>query len=163
MSGAVLSTCGRYRYHLHRRWGEGPSVTFIGVNPSTADASTDDATVRKWRGFSERWGYGAFDVVNLFAYRATDVRELTSAADPVGADNDEFLRAAFEDTSASLIVPCWGDRSKLPKALRTRVGRVRLMLTAASAPVRVFGLTASLDPKHPLMLGYATPLQDWLP
>ena len=51
---------------------------FFGVNPSTADASSDDSTVRKWRGFTQRWGGSRFIVGNVFAYRSTDVRQLAA-------------------------------------------------------------------------------------
>jgi hypothetical protein len=58
------------------------------VNPSTADAETDDPTIRKVKGFSERAGYGHIIVGNLFAFRATDIKQLRTARDPNGPDND---------------------------------------------------------------------------
>ena len=163
---ATISECGRFRYTLSRSLGiltaHTPKVVaFIGVNPSTADADTDDATVRKWRGFATRWGCDSFVVGNLFAYRATDVRELAKAGDPVGHENNEHLRAVLD--GVDFVVPCWGSRNKLPPSLRERIDDVRRMLRACASPVRVFGLTASGDPKHPLMLGYSTELQDWTP
>ena len=82
---AVISNCGMYRYRLDRMVSDsGPVYAFFGVNPSTADASVDDATVRKWRGFVQRWGGSRFIVGNVFAYRATDVNELATAVDPFG-------------------------------------------------------------------------------
>ena len=82
---AIISHCGKYRYRLDRMVSDsGPVYAFFGVNPSTADASVDDATVRKWRGFVQRWGGSRFIVGNVFAYRATDVNELATAVDPFG-------------------------------------------------------------------------------
>lgn len=158
---ATISRCGLYRYSLDRAWGHGKTITFIGVNPSTADASIDDATVRRWRGFSERWGFASFTVVNLFAFRSTDVGALASAQDAIGPENDRYIRAAIG--AADLVVPCWGDRGKLPRALRPRIDAVRELLRTGTAPVQVFGLTAGGDPKHPLMLSYATERKDWVP
>lgn len=158
---ATISQCGLYRYTLDRAWGHGKSITFVGVNPSTADASVDDATVRRWRGFSERWGYAKFTVVNLFAFRSTDVRALAKAGDPVGPDNDRYILTAIG--AADLVVPCWGDRSKLPRSLRPRIEVVRTILRDRAAPIQVFGLTASGDPKHPLMLSYGTERKPWVP
>lgn len=162
---AVISPCGRYRYTLERdveaifpRHGV---VVFIGVNPSTADAESDDATVRKWRGFAGRLGYSRFLVGNLFAYRATDVRALARADDPVGPDNDAHLAALIK--AADLVIPCWGSRAKLPPALWPRIDAVRAQLRVGRPRVLVFGLTGSGDPKHPLMLGYDTRLEDWTP
>ena len=80
---AIISHCGKYRYRLDRMVSDsGPVYAFFGVNPSTADASVDDATVRKWRGFVQRWGGSRFIVGNAFAYRSTDVRQLAAVEDP---------------------------------------------------------------------------------
>lgn len=46
------------------------------LNPSTADASVDDATITRCIGFAKLWGYGGLYVGNLWAYRATDPKEL---------------------------------------------------------------------------------------
>ncbi len=158
--GAIISQCGLYRYRLDRTVGmDGPSYAFFGINPSTADASADDATVRKWIGFTKTWGGSRFIVGNVFSYRATDVRELAKAWNPVGPENfPHLLRIANE---ADILVPCWGNRDKVPKNLRGRLDDVLAMLLATDKPVMHFGRTASGDPKHPLMLGYATPLQQW--
>lgn len=157
---AVISECGRYRYGLERQlnWpGEG-TVVFIGVNPSTADASLDDATIRKMRGFASIWGFERMVVVNLFAWRATDVRELRQVFDPQGPDWSKHFHEAL--TSAKMIVPCWGDRAKMPAEWRHIIDRVRESLPAYP-DVRHLGLTKGGDPKHPLMLGYKTPLTRW--
>lgn len=160
---AVLSDCGKYRYSLSRQFGLGDrSVTFIGVNPSTADAEVDDATVRKWIGFAKRWGYDGIEVVNLFAFRSTDVRALATADDPVGISNDRYTERAL--LRASMVVPCWGSITKIPDALRGRIDIVRdWMNRAVNAPVKCLGYTKHGDPRHPLMLGYDTPLEPWLP
>lgn len=159
---AVISECGAYRYHLTRVLGAGHgAVVFIGVNPSTADATTDDATVRKWIGFTRRWGFGVMQVGNLFAYRATDVRQLGKVPDPIGPENDRYLRALLDQ--ATLVVPCWGSQAKLPARARMRIEAVRELLCESGRPVKVLGLTTSGDPRHPLFLGYETPLEDWKP
>ncbi len=90
----------------------GPVYAFFGVNPSTADASLDDATVRKWIGFCKRWGASRLIVGNVFAYRATDVRELTKVNDPHGPDIGVHLRDFI--TEADILVPCWGNTTKVP-------------------------------------------------
>lgn len=158
---AVISPCERYRYLLYRRVGSGGVVVFVGVNPSTADATVDDATIRKCRGFASRWGFGMFFMVNLCAYRATDVRELARVDDPVGPDTDRHLREAF--AGADLIVPAWGARGKLPLSLEWRVDRVRELLRESGKPCKVLGLLKHGDPRHPLMPAYSTPLKDWQP
>lgn len=70
-----------YRYHLWRRLKrEGcGSVAFIGLNPSTADEQKDDPTVRRCIGFARAWGYDRVEMLNLFAFRAKDPREMYAA------------------------------------------------------------------------------------
>lgn len=157
-ASAVLSQCSRYRYRLDRRVSDvGPVYAFFGINPSTADAAIDDATVRKWRGFCQRFGASRFVVGNVFAWRATDVRGLRSALDPVGPDwhlhTEEIVAAA------DILVPCWGSSVKVPPHLRHHIARLSAFLLGSGKPVFCWGKTASGDPKHPLMLAYDTPLE----
>lgn len=89
---AVISDCGQYRYLLSRDWESGlQRLVFIGLNPSTADAEIDDPTIRRLIGFSKAWGYGGFDIVNLFALRSKDPKMLCDHDDPIGPLNDTYL------------------------------------------------------------------------
>lgn len=160
---AVISECGKYRYRLERSVlalaPTDKTYAFFGVNPSTADANINDATIRKMIGFVQAWGGKGFIVGNLFAYRATDVKELGKIEHPFGEDNFEHLRKIVDD--ADVLVPCWGSSDKIPKEKRWFVKEFRNFLLRDGKPVKTFGFTKSGDPKHPLMLGYNTPLEDW--
>lgn len=158
---AIISECGRYRYRLERRQDKtGPVVAFFGVNPSTADASAEDATTRKWHGFAERNGWGRYIVGNVFALRSTDVRALgVRGALPIGQDNTHHLLGICAD--ADILVPCWGDSGKIPKRLRSHVQTTIRILENTGKPMFTFGLTKGGDPRHPLMLGYNTPIVPW--
>lgn len=162
---AIISPCGQYRYRLDREMPKRDSVhgplvfAYFGVNPSTADATIDDATVRKWNGFTVRNGGTRYIVGNAFAYRATDVRTLGTVTNPYGLLNSRYLTDIADE--ADILVPCWGDRAKVPKNLRARFDDVLSMLLECGKPVLTFGLTKGGDPKHPLMLGYDTPLTNW--
>lgn len=159
---AIISPCGTYRYHLSRDLGRpGPTVALLGVNPSTADATVNDATIRKDLGFGARLGWGRIVKGNKFAYRATDVRELRAAADPVGPENDHHLRAIIRD--ADIVVACWGPLSKLPKNLRARWLEVVAFAAAAGVQLQCFGTSQDGQPRHTLMLAYDTPLRLWEP
>lgn len=159
-SSAIISECGTYRYRLERDVQmDGIVAALFGINPSTADAKLNDATIRKDIGFAKVNGWRRFLKGNRFAYRATDVRELAKAADPFGPDNESHLRQIIAD--ADILVPCWGSREKVPQTLRPSLDALRDLLWASGKRVMVFGFTASGDPKHPLMLGYDTPLIDW--
>lgn len=159
---AILSPCGLYRYRLDRGvQADGKVFAYFGINPSTADANLDDATVRKWRGFTQRNGGRKFIVGNVFSYRATDVRHLAGPIQPQGPYHWPHIVKIIED--ADVLVPCWGNSGKVPDRLRADIGGLLLVLETSGKPVMHFGLTASGDPKHPLMLGYDTPLVPWRP
>jgi len=100
-SGAVFSPCDRYRYVLWRTWKPHiPSVVFIGLNPSTADAQRNDPTIRRCIGFAQTWGYGGIIIANLFSYRATQPNTLRQVSDPVGPDTDQWLQWICQKVSA---------------------------------------------------------------
>lgn len=154
---AILSPCGLYRYRLDRTVGMvGPVFAFFGINPSTADATADDATVRKWIGFTKTWGGSRFVVGNVFAFRATDVRMLAGVEDPFGDDIGDHTTSIIEE--ADVLVPCWGNTTKVPPKLQFAFDVLMDALVSSGKPVRHFGLTKAGDPKHPLMLAYSTPL-----
>ncbi|WP_412021937.1 DUF1643 domain-containing protein [Burkholderia cepacia] len=156
----IISPCCRHRYRLEREVAAtGFVVAFFGVNPSRADASVRDQTDLKWTGFAHRWGARKYIAGNPFAFRSPNVRDLGAAVDPIGPENDAHVAQIIAD--ADLLVPCWGDRYKLPKSMRPRLDVVADMLRTAGKPVKVFGLTSKGDPKHPLMLGYDTKRADW--
>lgn len=137
-SGAVFSADGRYRYRLWRRWDRAkPVVAFVMLNPSTASARRDDPTIRRCIAFARAWGFGGLEVVNVFAYRATDPRRLREVADPVGPWNARYLRTVVG--RAALVVLAWGARASEDEML-------------AFPGARCLGLTRSGQPRHPLYL-----------
>jgi hypothetical protein len=115
--------------------------------------------VRKWIGFTKKWGGSRFIVGNVFAYRSTDVKALATINDPHGPEIGDHITDIIED--ADILVPCWGNTAKVPPQLQNFFDILMDALVSSGKPVRIFGLTKSGGPKHPLMLGYTTPLQDW--
>lgn len=157
---AVLSPCGLYRLRLDRVVADtGPSVALIGVNPSTADAVANDATIRKDIGFAKRHGWGRIIKANKFAYRATDVRELAKQSDPIGPYNDRYLAEILAE--CDLAIACWGPLAKLPKRLRERWLDVLQIARRVGKPLHCFGTANDGQPRHTLMLAYETPLELW--
>ena len=144
-SSAVISECGRFRYELVRRWGDGPLLEFIMLNPSTADARFNDPTIRRCIAFAKAWGYGGIVVRNLYAYRATNPADLGVIADPIGPENRDYLSR----TDADCTIVAWGAH---PAAVcwwngypfgwqRTVIQRPALFC---------LGTNANGSPKHPL-------------
>lgn len=176
-SGADISGCGRYRYRLWREWrnensgkrwrwlgandgngeplGEPLSCLFVMLNPSTADGNEDDPTIRRCVGFAKRLGYDRLDVVNLFAWRATDPREvlsMTGDGDPIGPRNQEVIGFAAED--AGVIICAWGVHGSHIGQNETVLGWLE------GRKVHALGLTKDGHPRHPLYLKSDAPLVD---
>ena len=158
-SGATFSPCRQYRYRLWRSWGNRDHrCVFVGVNPSTADETADDPTIRKCIGFAKRWEFGALDMVNLFAWRDTDQRGLLTAPDPVGLENDCRILQAFD--GASRIVLAWGNgKTSAVRTLMTRriQSEAQTLYGYGRAERGWFGETGDGFALHPLMLSYETP------
>jgi hypothetical protein len=118
-NGALLDETRTYRYLLWRDCGEGVgTVAFVMLNPSTADESENDNTIRKCMTFARKWGYKRLVVVNLFGFRTKDPDELEKIRDrekAVGLDNDAFLDAVcggYGPWAADLVIAAWGGHGK---------------------------------------------------
>lgn len=158
---ARFSHCGAYRYTLSRVWDRAlPPMLFVMLNPSTADERNDDPTIRKCVGFARRLGHGAAHVVNVFAFRATDPKQLARCGWPQGDRNEfEVLCAATEVVKRDgAIVAAWGAHARG----RPETDRVYRIL-AALAPVYALRLLRDGTPAHPLMLPYSCQPQLYRP
>lgn len=150
--GAVISACQQYRYKLWRTWDKDkPIVLFIGLNPSTADAELDDPTIRRCIGFAKAWGCGGLIMANLFAYRATEPKDMKNAYDAIGPDNDEWLRKCATD--ANIIVAAWGAHGGHLNRNLSVIHDIKGM--------RCLGKTKDGHPKHPLYLASSTVLEQF--
>ena len=147
---ACLSADARYRYLLTRTWQPDlPTVCFVMLNPSTADAEADDPTIRRCIDFARRWGFGSLNVVNLYAYRTASPAELAAAAEPVGPENDAYVGATC--ANASLIVAAWG--AMAPDMQR------KFVALSGIKNLKCLGLTQNGEPRHPLYVRADTGLQ----
>jgi len=142
-SGARFSEDRKYRYALWRSWDEEKGhCMFIGLNPSTADETLDDPTVRRCIGFAKRWDYGGIYMLNIFALRSTDPKVLKDHLDPIGPNNMESLK--MYHSAAWKTVACWGNHGKL--------NGMDGIVKDALRNMWCFGLTGEYQPKHPLYL-----------
>jgi len=145
-SGAEIF--GDYRYRLWRIWDAAARLLiYCMLNPSTADAMNDDATIRVCMGRARLLGFGGIEVVNLFAYRSPHPRAMKNAADPVGPQNDAYLEHAAQ--RAGMMIAAWG----VDGEFRGRSWKVIPALTRHCA-LHAIKLTRSGAPRHPLRLSY---------
>ena len=151
-AGALIK--GQFRYNLTRRWGEGPTLLWIMLNPSTADGKQDDPTIRRVVSFTEKFGHHSAAIINLFALRSPSPAHLLTAPDPVGPENDSYISAQLIEHPIAICA--WG--AVHPK-LRWRVHEVRGFLHGHNA--YCLGKTKAGDPRHPLYLSKDTTLQSW--
>ncbi|MFT6675016.1 MAG: hypothetical protein ACJAVM_001202 [Sulfitobacter sp.] len=155
-SQAVYSDCECYRYSLSRVWDTAAErVLFVMLNPSTATEMQNDPTVERCERRARTLGFGGFRVTNIFAWRATDPRDMRAAKDPIGPKNDEILNqgAAWADR----IIAAWGVHG----AHLGRGPAVAEMLMAGDKPLFHLGLSKAGHPKHPLYLPYVQQPVAW--
>lgn len=153
MSEFVSATAdirGDYRYSLTRVWDAAlPTVTFVLLNPSTADAVQLDPTLRRCVGFAKREGFGGMVIANLYAFRSKSPKIMRSALDPVGPENDRALAAV-----TGTVIAGWGT-----KAAPSRVARALELLPQLHA----LSITQGGHPQHPLYVPADAPLVAWPP
>ncbi|NET69606.1 MAG: DUF1643 domain-containing protein [Sphaerospermopsis sp. SIO1G2] len=126
---------GNYRYLLGRKWDENlQKVT-----------NKDDPTLRKCIHFAKFWGYGSLEVVNLFAYRATNPRELRQVDEPIGEQNNNYIKLAIQNTSK--IILAWGTKGSFQKRDQEVINFI-----SDKPTLYCLGLTKYGYPRHPLYL-----------
>lgn len=156
---AYVSNDGLFRYTLGRTWGHEPIQHWIMLNPSTADHTIDDPTIRKCMEFSRRSGHGGIWVTNLFAYRATSPKEMLAADNPIGPDNHQVLVAALRDARASgtKVIAAWGEHGQHTSM------RQYVQNTARCLHMPLWCLSKNLSgaPKHPLYIPYSATPHIW--
>lgn len=153
LKGAVISSCGLYRYVLWRRWGEGLLLPIMMLNPSKADAQIDDQTIAKCVGFAKLYGFAGILIVNMFAYRATDPKELDGDHDISGPENDAYVQAALQYARNYSIpfVFAWGSNAR---RLGHRTHYSPAWAKQQRVRARAFKLLNDGHPGHPLYLSY---------
>ncbi len=155
---ARFDITGKYRHWLSRTWDEHlPVMTYVMLNPSTADSDKDDQTIRRCIYYAQREGYGQLRVVNLFDFKATNPKDLFVEPLPYSAMN---LPTILEQTMSSELVVCaWG-----ANANRAFIKEQALVVSAMlrdMKPLWCLGVTKDGHPNHPLMLRNDQLLIEW--
>ncbi len=150
---AEFSPCRVYRYALRRWWDKSKGYAlFVGLNPSTADETCDDPTIRRCIRFAADWGYGGLCMANLFALRATDPKVMMAHDEPVGEENDEWLKTLSHD--AKIVIAAWGNSGRH----RNRDKAAMHILQKAHR----LGVTKGGCPRHPLYVPAETQPEPFL-
>jgi hypothetical protein len=157
-AGALFSKDRRHRYALWRIWDQDlPKLVVIGLNPSTADETRNDPTIRRCIGFAVREGLGGLVMVNLHTWRSKDPEDLNSPAyrkcyDTALRENQRILKRIAAMHHDGLFVAAWG--ANLGATMQWN----RLDARKWFPNLYCFGLTDAGSPKHPLYLAASTKL-----
>lgn len=152
-SGAIISDDQVFRYALWRRWNHDPLMVFVMLNPSTADASQDDPTIRRCIGFAQREWWGGILVVNLFAFRSSSPALMKKAPNPVGPENNTHIRTLLAQPHGP-VVCAWGSHGSFQ-------GRDQSARSLLGPGLKCLGKTNAGQPKHPLYLPKDAELIPW--
>lgn len=125
------------------------------LNPSQADGSKDDPTIRRCTALAHRWGFGSITVVNLFAYCTAHPRQLKQVEHPVGPENDQTLQnVATGDVDIWLAWGNWG-------SLYQRDEAVLELLMPFRHRLHCLGRNQTGQPQHPLYVSRTACLEPW--
>lgn len=157
IGAAAISACGLYRYELTRSWdAKKPTIAFVMLNPSTADAAEDDPTIRRCIGFADRWGFGELRVYNVFALRTPDPASLWEHPDPFGPEFDTY---AARPRLCDQVVVAWGTfGTKGRNAARGRCFAEEHLL---GVDLWALAINADGSPRHPLYVRADQTLTRW--
>jgi hypothetical protein len=153
----VYSADHRYRWQFERRWSEGRTITWVGLNPGIG--ATDNAqrpTLRRMVTVSRASGYGGLIVVNLFGLRTRDPKDLRTARDPIGEANDDAIAFATSASVSDMTVACWGHYGGLHDRAQYVMDKV------IEGDVYCLGITKGGEPRHPLYVPSDVKLMPYL-
>lgn len=150
LGSAKESSHGRHRFELRRAISlkigveDRGSVLFVMLNPSTADATNDDPTIRRCKAFAREWNFSELIVGNLYSLRATDPALLRAAESPNAAANPDHVRALARE--ADRVVVAWGASAAFDEE------HINFMVDHCFEGVPLFclGRTKEGHPRHPL-------------
>ncbi|GAC1314316.1 MAG: DUF1643 domain-containing protein [Vulcanimicrobiaceae bacterium] len=127
-------------------------VTFVLLNPSTANATAADPTMRRCMGFAAALGATRLEIVNLFSFVSSDPRDLASAAAHAPAHRERNVAHMIASARrASVVIVGYGAGAARP-SLRGGVTAMQAALEPLGIPVHTLKVTKDGTPSHPLYL-----------
>ena len=164
---ATISADSVYRYSLTREWWLSEEkikwICFCGLNPSIADEKIDDPTIGREIGFAQSLGANALIKVNIYAYRATDPKELIHFISKngllmtYGGENTEAIKNAVKLARSGIgkgVFAAWGD---IPKNIKPS----KFIINLLGKPIMCLGISKNNSPRHTLFLPKTACPQEW--
>ncbi len=151
---ARYSDCEKFRYSLEIKFGTGlfprvnpAMIAWIGLNPSTATERANDNTVTRCVNWTREWGYSGMTMLNLYAYRATDPKDMIAAGYPVGEETDRIIRRVC--LKAAKVILCYGNHGQGERVMD-------LFRILDGIQCHAMRITKAGRPEHPLYLKGST-------
>lgn len=150
-NGATFSDCRNYRYALWRIWDRSkPLVMFIGLNPSTANETEPDNTIKRVRRIAESNGFGGFYMMNCFPYVSTDPAKLKDGL-TLESNTQNVEKLTEVGSKCKETVFAWGNFKEVDDYVS---GLLSFMFPNAKA----LHINKNGSPKHPLFCRSNSPL-----
>lgn len=156
-TNALFSDDRIFRYWLLRRWNPALRLmAVIGCNPSIANETDNDPTIRKTIGFATRLNCGGVLMLNVGAFCATDPRQWKAARDPFGPANSiDHLQGYLIKWAPAIVIAAWGKPCMSSQRGQHRAEAIKKMILG----MKCWGRNSDGSPRHPLMLPYTTQLE----
>lgn len=136
-----------------------PIMLWIGMNPSTADDTHDDMTVRKEIGFGERkFGVHQYVKMNVATLVATLPIDLKGLPLNTMRHRDNIPTLACMATSADFVVMATGN---LWNEMLPAFNETMAIVRGTGKEVLCLGRTGSGWPRHPSRIGYDTAFETY--
>jgi hypothetical protein len=149
------------RRRLSRDWEAGPRACVIGHNPSTADAEDDDPTTKWMNRWFATYGFGGYDLVNLYPFCTPDPAECYRIAarawqGPDWHNRDEILHNITAvgklAKRAAMVFVCWGAIARDDVLIEQVVEEIQTG-TMPYPALWCWGKTKAGAPTHPMARG----------
>jgi hypothetical protein len=119
------------------------------LNPSIANETDLDPTLRRVKRFARDWGFGGMRIVNAFAIVSTDpamLRGLDACSD---LENDAHILDVVQECPRVMVG--WG-ANLADRRIVYRREQLDKLLSRATGEVLAWRITASGHPQHPLYM-----------
>lgn len=143
---AIFSLDNKERYFLSREFKkEGRNISFLMLNPSTADAGKLDPTVTRCMEYGKNWGFDRVCIVNIYPIIGSDPMIL------IKKKGDRELNRLFIEYSLKFsekIICAWGSH----REVNFEKENLSDILFNNNKKLYSLGYNYDGNPKHPLYL-----------
>lgn len=150
----MVGDANTVRYLLRK---DGKRILYvIGINPSTANETKDDRTMRRVMGFARENDYDGFAMINLYPQRSTRPYNLhKELCVEIHKKNLSVIKELFNNVYSPTILLAFGNNIGIRKYLKECFCDIVSIIQPHSPQWKQIGDPTSLgNPRHPLYARY---------